>query len=171
MKIKMKCKPGSVFFLIILVVALPLFSFAKSPEPVPRPGSKETCPVCGMFVNLYPEWVASIQYKNGTIHYFDGAKDMFIYLNDMKKWAQNRKKEDISAIWVTEYYMLQPIDGKKSVYVIGSDVLGPMGHELIPFLTMDDAKSFFKDHNGKRIIPFSDVTDQMLMDMDNGIFK
>ncbi len=171
MKIKMRYKPGSVVFLIILLVVLPLLSFATPPESVPKPGSKETCPVCGMFVSLYPEWVASIHYKNGIIHYFDGTKDMFIYLNDMKKWAQNRKKENITAIRVTEYYTLQPIDGKKSFYVTGSDVLGPMGHELIPFLTMDDAKNFFKDHNGKRIISFNEVTDQMLINIDNGIFK
>lgn len=124
-----------------------------------------------MFVSLYPEWVAAIHYKNGTLHYFDGTKDMFIYLNNMEKWSQNQKKEDISAIWVTEYYTLQLIDGKRSVYVTGSDVLGPMGHELIPFITMDDAKNFFKDHNGKKIILFSDVTDQMLMNIDKGIFK
>ena len=105
------------------------------------------------------------------IPYFDGTKNLFIYLNDMEKWAQGRKKENISAIWVTEYYTLQPIDGKHAFYVSGSDVLGPMGHELIPFATMDDARIFLTDHKGKRIISFSDVTDQIILDIDKGIFK
>lgn len=25
---------------------------------LPAPGPRDTCPVCGMFVSLYPDWVA-----------------------------------------------------------------------------------------------------------------
>jgi len=160
-----------LFFTFIFMTALPLSSYGEPSKPIPKPGAKETCPVCGMFVSLYPDWVASVHYTDGFTHYFDGVKDLFKYLNNMKKWAQNRKKQDISAIWVTEYYSLGPVDGKKAFYVAGSDVLGPMGHELIPFFTMDDAKNFLIDHKGKKIITFSEVTDQIIMDIDKGIFK
>ena len=35
---------------------------------LPAPGPKDTCPVCGMFVSLYPDWVATVLYKDGHAH-------------------------------------------------------------------------------------------------------
>ena len=43
----------------------------------PKPGAKDLWPVCGMLVSKYPNWVATIVYKDGHAHHFDGAKDMF----------------------------------------------------------------------------------------------
>ena len=51
----------------------------------PPPGPGDTCPVCGMFVAKYPEWIATIVFGDGTAVHFDGAKDMFKYLLDMAK--------------------------------------------------------------------------------------
>ncbi len=53
----------------------------------PEPGPKDTCPVCGMFVALYPDWVATVLYQDGHAHHFDGAKDLFKYLLDLPKYA------------------------------------------------------------------------------------
>jgi nitrous oxide reductase accessory protein NosL len=46
-----------------------------------------------------------------------------------------------------------------------------MGHELIPLETQEDAEEFLKDHKGKRIIKFEDVTLEMLTGLDNGKFE
>ena len=54
---------------------------------LPAPGPKDTCPVCGMFVSLYPDWVATVLYKDGHAHHFDGAKDLFKYLLNLPKYA------------------------------------------------------------------------------------
>ena len=40
------------------------------------------------------------------------------------------------------------IDGRSAHYVVGSDVTGPMGKELIPFATREAALEFSKDHGG-----------------------
>jgi nitrous oxide reductase accessory protein NosL len=118
----------------------------------------EKCPVCGMFTYKYPKWVAQLFY--GKKHYsFDGVKDMMkFYLNPME-WGEfkDAKKENISKILVTDYYSQKAIDGKKAFYVIGSDILGPMGDELIPFKEMSDAKNFMDDHTGKKIIRFDEI--------------
>ena len=50
------------------------------------------------------------------------------------------------------------IDGTKAFYVINSDVYGPMGEELIPFLTKEDAQTFLMDHKAKKIVIFSEIT-------------
>jgi nitrous oxide reductase accessory protein NosL len=137
---------------------------------LPNPGPKDTCPVCGMFVALYPEWIATVLYKDGHAHHFDGAKDLFKYLHDLPHWAPGHRLDDIQAIGVTEYYGLTRIDARSAWYVIGSDTLGPMGHELVPLATQADAEEFMKDHAGKRILRFDDVKMELLKDLDAGKF-
>ena len=40
----------------------------------------------------------------------------------------------------------------------GSDVYGHMDHEFIPFSTMEAAESFSKDHHGREILTFDEIT-------------
>jgi nitrous oxide reductase accessory protein NosL len=111
-----------------------------------------------------------VLFKDGYADHFDGAKDMFKYLLDMEKYAAGRKAEDILLIGVTDYYATARIDAKKALYVIGSDVLGPMGHDLIPHPDAYDADEFAKDHQGKRIMTFDEVTMELLLALDKGEF-
>jgi hypothetical protein len=57
-----------------------------APVKLPAPGPRDTCPVCGMFVAPYPYWVATVLWRDGTAVHFDGAKDFFKYLLDLKKY-------------------------------------------------------------------------------------
>lgn len=159
----------SMFWLLLIVGWMG--NLAAEPVELPSPGQKDTCPVCGMFVAKYPEWVATVLYKDGHAHHFDGAKDLFKYLLDLQKWAPNHHVSEIQAVGVTEYYGLTLIDARKAFYVVGSDVLGPMGHELIPLETSDDAEEFLKDHKGSSIVLFNDVTLEQLTGLDAGVFK
>ena len=147
-----------------------LWGLALTAEPLelPGPDPKDTCPVCGMFVAKYPEWIATVLYKDGHAHHFDGAKDLFKYLQDLPRWAPGHQAANIASIGVTEYYGLTRIDAHGAWYVIGSDVYGPMGHELVPFETEEDAKEFFKDHAGTRILRFDAVTPALLQRLDQG---
>jgi len=138
---------------------------------IPEPGPQDTCPVCGMFVAKYPEWIATVHYKDGHTHHFDGAKDLFKYLLEMPKWAPGRRAEGIVTIGVTEYYGLARIRAREAWYVIGSDVIGPMGHELIPLETREDAEEFMIDHDGKRILRFDEANLEMLEGLDAGRFE
>jgi nitrous oxide reductase accessory protein NosL len=140
------------------------------PVDLAPPGPKDTCPVCGMFVALYPDWIATVRYRDGHLHHFDGAKDLFKYLLDLPKWAPDHQLDQIEAIGVTEYYSVQRIDARKAYYVIGSDVLGPMGHELIPLETEADAKEFLQDHGGTRILRYEEVSLPLLQELDHGRF-
>ncbi len=137
---------------------------------VPKPSAKDLCPVCGMLVSKYLSWVATIVYKDGHAHHFDGAKDMFKFWFEPAKYAAGHQREDIAAIWVTDFYNLQPIDARKAWYVIGSDVLGPMGHELVPLASKEDAADFLKDHKGRRILTFEQVTLDLVLKADDGKF-
>ena len=48
---------------------------AQTDGPV-KPSKKDKCPVCGMFVAKYPDWVAQVRFTNGQTAYFDGVKDL-----------------------------------------------------------------------------------------------
>ncbi len=163
----------SITCIMILLLSLLLLSQAHSADnlDIPKPGARDTCPVCGMFVAKYPEWIASVHYNDGHTHHFDGAKDLFKYLLDLPRWAPGHQLKNIQSIGVTEYYGLTLIDAREAWYVVGSDVLGPMGHELIPLQTKEDAEEFMLDHKGKSILRYQEVKTSLLLKLDNGEFQ
>lgn len=139
---------------------------AAAEKGMPKPTAKDKCPVCGMFIFKYPDWTSVVIFKDGSRAFFDGPKDMFKYLLDLKRYNLSKKTEDIDAIWVLDYYAVSPINGRNAWYVLGSDVFGPMGRELIPLEKESGAKEFMKDHKGKKIIKFSEVTPEVIKSLD-----
>jgi copper chaperone NosL len=154
---------------IILVSLILLFSasssYSEERKPV-KPQQKDKCPVCGMFVAKYPDFTTEIIFKDGAYAVFDGAKDMFKYFFNLSKYNPKKKQQDISSLFVTSYYTLTFIDGFKAYYVSGSDVYGPMGRELVPFENLSDAQSFLKDHKGKSVLKFKDITYDTIRGLD-----
>jgi nitrous oxide reductase accessory protein NosL len=146
-----------ITILLTMVGASGIAAETSPPKAPTKPSEKEKCPVCGMFVYKYPDWISATLMSNGEIFYYDGAKDMFRHIKE----HGNGKVQIISA-WVTEYYALRMIDAKGAFYVLGSDIYGPMGHELIPFVTKEDAEEFMADHKGKRILRYHEVDTQLL---------
>ncbi|MBF0328842.1 MAG: nitrous oxide reductase accessory protein NosL [Nitrospirae bacterium] len=119
-----------------------------------------------MFVSKYPDFAAGVVFKDGSYAVFDGSKDMFKYFFNLKKYNPSKKAEDIESMFVTEYYGLTTVDARKAFFVFGSDIHGPMGRELIPFEKMPDAASFMKDHRGKRILKFGEITPDIIRKLD-----
>lgn len=155
--------PASCLLFCVLLQAL--FAGAAEKELL-QPAVRDKCPVCGMFVAKYPDWVTAVRFHDGSQVFFDGPKDLFKYLGDMKRYAPVKKMEDIEAIMVKDYYRLSFIDARKARYVIGSDIYGPMGRELIPLEQEADAKAFMNDHRGKNILKFSEVTREVIKSLD-----
>ena len=137
---------------------------AGPPPVVPKPADK--CPVCGMFVAKYPDFLAQVIYTDGTYALFDGAKDLFKYLFALDTYAAGRNRADIASVYVTDYYSLSPVDGRTAWYVVGSDVFGPMGRELIPFAREAEAREFLQDHAGTGLLRFDTVTPAIIGKLD-----
>ena len=148
-----------ILALLSFWVAAPATAAEKAP---PAPSAKEKCPVCGMFVAPYPNWQGVIVYKDGGRFFFDGPKDLFTYYLAPDKYGSAGKRADIADIYVKDYYSVAAIDGRKAFYVIGSDVRGPMGKELVPFAKKTDADGFLKDHHGRKVLPFDEITQATL---------
>lgn len=126
------------------------------------------CPVCGMFVAKYPDWVVRMQ-SGDSVLFFDGVKDMLVYLFTPEQFGgMPFASGSVPSISVKDYYSLELIDGRTAFYVTGSDVYGPMGHEFIAFATKAAAESFFADHKGKQILSFAEITPEQVAALRHG---
>ncbi len=152
------------------LVILPLVLALLRPWPCPSVAAEAVepviagdarCPVCGMFVAKYPQWVTQLVLSDGRIEPFDGVKDMMVYFFSPESYGA-AAGVTVGEVRVKDYYSQKWIDGRKAYYVLGSDVLGPMGHELVPFAERSHAESFQKDHKGKEILLFSDITRELI---------
>lgn len=154
-------------------VEVPAAAADDRAEPVdlPPPAARAVCPVCGMFVAKYPYWIATAVHRDGRTEHFDGAKDLWKYLLDLPRWAPGRSPDDIARAGVTGYYEGVRIDAMRAFYVVGSDVFGPMGHELVPHPDREDAEAFLADHQGRRILRPADLTLALLAALDDGRFE
>jgi nitrous oxide reductase accessory protein NosL len=144
-----RCFILSWTFLLLISVA-----GTASSAPSSAPGPKDRCAVCGMFVAPYPNWVALIEFRDGSRAFFDGPKDMFVFFFDLAKYKPQARPENIAGILVTEYYTTRLMAVRDVYFVVGSDVMGPMGKELVPVAGRDNAETFRRDHGGTKIMQF-----------------
>jgi len=154
-------KRFSLEIVIMTLVCLTAVAFAADLKPR-KPGPGDKCPVCGMFVSKYSDFAAQIQFRDGTVAFFDGPKDMFTYYQELSRYNPGKKQSDVVAVFVTSYYTLTSIDGLLAWYVAGSDVYGPMGRELIPFAKESEAREFSRDHKGKALLRFRAITPSLV---------
>jgi len=118
---------------------------------------KEKCPVCGMFLYKYPEWISRINYSEKS-YGFDGIKDL------MKFYFENQT--NIEEILVQDYYTQETLEAREAYFVTGSDVYGPMGNELLAFRDKKSAQRFMIDHRGKELLRFEEITVQKVYKLD-----
>ena len=132
----------------ILLCALSTLAMAAPPLP----GKDERCAVCGMFVAPFSQWVSVLELRDGRRFYFDGPKDLFIAFFDPSTHLAGVSEEQISGVFVTEYYTTRMMPASEVLFVTGSNVLGPMGQELVPIAGREAAETFRRDHAGQKVM-------------------
>lgn len=147
-----------------MTLCLSIFAFSALAEPVKPVSPDQRCAVCGMMVAKYDPWITQLHAPGEEVVMFDGVKDLMAYY--FKPSAYNGKGDMTAAeIWVKDYYTLEYLDGRKAIYVVGSDVMGPMGEELVPFESQQAAENFSDDHKGKQLLRFDEINSEMIMSM------
>ena len=141
-----------VTIFLVLGLSTSLFAFDAK-----KPGANDKCAVCGMLVKAFPKWTSQIVFKDGTRVFFDGPKDMLKFYFDLVKYSKGKTLEDISDIYVTDYYSAKTVKADSVVFVFGSNVDGPMGTEAVP-VSGDKVKGFMLDHKGDKALKFSEIT-------------
>ncbi len=117
----------------------------QSPQVIP---DSTSCGKCGMYPARYPQWQTQIVFTDGSMTPFDGCKCMFGFMFHMDKYDTEHSADDVAAVWVKDFHSGDWLLAANARYVVGSDVMGPMGKELIPFSTHADAMAFQKEHGG-----------------------
>jgi copper chaperone NosL len=132
----------------------------------------QKCPVCGMVIGGKDAQGATVTYKDGRVvgfggvaaavfkdgHVvgFEGARCLFIYNSVPEK--DDVKVADIEHQYVTDFVSKKMIELPKAFLVLGSNVKGPMGYELIPFANRDEAAKFASENDGKWVVQLHEVT-------------
>lgn len=151
---------------VILLTQLALPPLLLAGGAIPPPTAKDKCPVCGMFVSGYLNWLATIRLKNDSVLYFDGPKDMLTYYLHPEKYALPASQFAITEVTVRDFYSLKTIDARKAYFVTGSNVFGPMGKELVPLADKAAAQEFLKDHQGMKIYTFNEITPALMQSLE-----
>ncbi len=156
--------PKVIVLVLLTRLLAPTLTAGDEPGPdLPAPADR--CPVCGMLVAPHPAWTAQLVFSDGSRAFFDGSKDMFRYLLARDRYLPERKHLGITAVFVMSYYELRPIDGRAAFFVVGSDVRGPMGGELVPHASREAAEEFMADHGGLAVVAFDGVTADLLREL------
>jgi len=149
---------GNLFlaFLSTLFLFLSALDTALPADSV-MPGSKDRCPVCGMFVAKYSRWLAMILFEDGRRVWFDGPRDMLHYYLHMSEYEPTSRPEDVEAIYVTEYNTRRRVRAEGVYFVRGSEIAGPMGPEWIPIQGKQKAEMFLQEYHGESILRWEGI--------------
>lgn len=150
-----------------VILLLHVFTVTLYAAPEEKVDADVRCAICGMFVAKYDNWIVQVRLSDDKVLFFDGVKDMLVFYFDPQQYS-SMNREDIKEIWVKDYYSLDWMDGRNALYVIGSDVYGPMGKEFIPFSSQEAADNFLQDHLGTKILTLDEVTDELVQSMRSG---
>jgi copper chaperone NosL len=114
------------------------------------------CPICNMKTETSKLGPAAVVFKDGKVVGFDTTGDMFRYVLDPKKHGLDAAT--IKNLFVTEHGTKNFLDAKKAFYVVGSDVVGDMGPEIVPFSQKEGAEKFKSEHHGKNVAIYMQIT-------------
>ena len=139
---------------------------AAVPQPMNIP-ENVSCGKCGMYPAKYPQWQSQMIFKDGAMTPFDGCKCMFNFLFAMEQLDQKHAVEDVSVMWVKDFNSGTWINAAEAHYVLGSNMMGPMGKELIPFADQDAAMKFHQEQGGT-VMGYADITPDVLKTLGMG---
>jgi copper chaperone NosL len=148
-----------VVFILVGGLAGPAFADQYTPMAVTV---EHKCPTCGMRVASFENWHTQIVYDDGTNDAFCAVKCLMAFYFEPSTYSGKEKASPGKTLYAKDYYSQHWHDMKKMFFVPGSDVLGPMGKDLVPFSNLEHAKTFLKDHNGSKIFTFDEITPDLI---------
>ncbi len=124
----------------------------------------DRCPVCGMRVIQYPKFNCAIQLKDTGTYYFCSTGCL------IRSWMHPEiylglARELLERPMVREYFSGRQMDARETIFVYGSDVIGPMGPALVPVLDERHLKVFKRRHGGKIQVRLLDLNDARWYEM------
>jgi hypothetical protein len=132
--------------------SLAITALALAPLSACKKGDAR-CKHCGMRIDPTSAWHAELVGADGTITTFDTPRCA------LTSWRSGTTPA--KSIQVQEYYDRKTHDGSELRFVIGGDVVGPMGPDLVPVDPPRSSK-FIQDHGADRALALAEITPQVL---------
>jgi copper chaperone NosL len=129
-----------------------------------------SCGKCGMYPANYPRWHTQIIFKDDVMTAFDGCKCMFNFLFAIEKFDKIHSRNDVAVAWVKDFDSGKWLNAEDAYYVVGSDMMGPMGKELIPFADQAAAMKFNQEQGGT-MMKYAEITPEVLETLEMGSMK
>jgi len=125
---------------LLVVFQFAIMSAGVSAEETHK---RESCRVCGMYIDQYQKSAAELILKDGTIEHTCGVACMLREVEDAGGISafKSVKVHD----WVTG----KLVDAEMATYVIGSKVIPDMTPNYIAFAKLDEAKAFMAKEGGE----------------------
>ena len=111
---------------------------------------KPRCRRCGMVLDPKSRWLVTMTLADGSTEQFDTPKCAFFTL-------RSGEREKGAKLVFKSYYGQKTVDEGALVFAKGSDVLGPMGEDLVP-VEPELAQKFKVEHKAKEMLKAADVT-------------
>jgi hypothetical protein len=134
-------------FLLALATAAVVLAGASACKKEAR------CKNCGMRIDPTSQWRTELVAADGAVVAFDTTRCA------LQSWRSG--KTPAKSVRVQDYYDRKERDGNDVRFVIGGDVVGPMGPDLVP---VDPARvsKFMQDHAADRALRLDEVTPEVL---------
>lgn len=111
------------------------------------------CKHCGMRIEPASPWRTDIVEADGTVTSYDAPRcALAVFTRDAGHGKSLR---------VQDYYDRQTLDAKDARFLLGGDVLGPMGPDLVP-VDPSRASKFIQDHGAERALRLDEITPAIL---------
>ena len=111
------------------------------------------CKHCGMKIDPTSAWRAELVAEDGKVIGFDTPRCA------LQAWRSG--ETPAKSIRVQEYYDRTTKDGADVRFVLGGDVVGPMGPDFVP-VDPPRVSKFIQDHAAERALRLDEVTMQVL---------
>jgi copper chaperone NosL len=125
------------------------------------------CPVCGMKVTSDGALTCRLFFSNNTELMFESPGDMIAFYLAPEKYSTNEPRPvdaTIEKMLVKDYNTREILPAESATFVYKSSVSGPMGNDIFPFKTENDAAQFVSSSGG-RIVTLPEVTPEMIDDL------
>ena len=119
-------------------------------------GGDQRCSLCGMPIDPSSTWRADLVSADGATVHFDSPRCA------LKAWRTGRVSA--AKMRVMDYYDARWRDATEVLFVPGSDVLGPMGPDLVP-VDPARAQKFSEDHSAGRPLPVAAITAELVSEL------
>lgn len=140
--------------LLAVTLAPALGGGCKKDASTPPAAAPGRCAHCGMKLTQGSAWLAELAAADGSKKTFDTPRCALTA----------RLATGAGTLRVQDFYDRKWRDASEVRFVIGSDVLGPMGPDLVP-VDVARAPKFMKDHEGDRALALDEVTKAVLEDL------